>query len=55
MKDSNGAGIGFHREPASYKTMRDTVAVAIELQTEIFVDQCLDGVAVIVRDYRQWT
>ena len=29
-------------------------AIAIKLQTEIFVDQYLDGVAVIVRDHRQW-
>jgi hypothetical protein len=30
--DGNGAGIGFHGEPASYKAMRDAVSIAIELQ-----------------------
>jgi hypothetical protein len=33
--------------------MRNAVAIAIELQTKILVDQGLDGVAVIVRDHWQ--
>jgi hypothetical protein len=41
MVDGYGTGVGFHREPWSHKTMRDTVAIAIKLQTEIFVDQWL--------------
>ena len=53
MVDGDGTGIGFHREPVSDKAMRDTVAVAIELQAEIFVDQGLRSVPVIVRDHRQ--
>ena len=31
MVDSDGTGVGFHREPSSHKTMRDAVAIAIEL------------------------
>src|SRR5208283_3805356 len=53
MVDGDGTGIGFHREPVSDKTMRDAIAIAIELQPEIFVDQGLHRVTVIVRDHRQ--
>ena len=43
----------FTREPAADKAMRHAVAIAVELQAEIFVDQRLDGVAIVVRDDRQ--
>ena len=32
----------------------DTVTVAVERQTQVFVDQRFGGVAVVVRDDRQW-
>ena len=51
--DGDGTGVGFHRETAADKAMRHAVAIAIELQAQIFVDQRLDGVAIIIRDDRQ--
>ena len=53
MVDGNGTGIGFHRELLSHKAMWNAVAVAIEPQAEIFVDQRLCRVTVIVWDHWQ--
>ena len=51
MVDGDATGVGFHGEPASHKTTWDAVAVADKLQKEIFVDNGLDGVTVVVRDH----
>jgi hypothetical protein len=53
--NSDGAGIGLEGEAAAYKTWRHAVAVAIEVQTKIFVDERLDGIAIVIGDGGQGT
>ena len=48
LVNGDGAGIGFHREPVSDIAVRHAVSIAVELQSQIFVNKRLDGVAVIV-------
>ncbi len=43
----------FQRETAAGEAMRHAVAIAVELQSHVFVNQRLDGVAIIRRDDRQ--
>jgi hypothetical protein len=42
------AGIGFERESAAHKTRGHTVAVSIEVQTQVFVDERLHLVAIVI-------
>ncbi len=51
--DGDGTGIGFEREAAAYKTRGHTVAVSVEVQTEVFVDERLYLVAIVIGDDRQ--
>ena len=51
--DGDGTGIGFEREAAAHKTRGHTVAVPIEVQTEVFVDERLHLVAIVIGDDRQ--
>ena len=51
--DGDRTGVGLQRETAAGEAMRHAVAIAVELQSDIFVDQRLDGVAIIRRDDRQ--
>src|ERR1019366_9158772 len=53
--DGDRTGIGFEGEPASDETMRHAVAIAVELQTDVFMHQRLDGISVVGHDDRQRT
>jgi hypothetical protein len=49
----DGAGVSFYGQMAAHVALRDAVAIAIELQTKILVDEQFDAVAVIIRNDRQ--
>lgn len=52
--ESDGTGVGFYDQAPAHIAVRHTVAIAVELYTEIFVHQHLDMIAMIVRNDRQW-
>ncbi len=51
--DGDRTGVGLQCETAAGETMRHAVAIAVELQSHIFVDQRRDGVAIIRCNGRQ--
>src|SRR6266700_7830521 len=51
--DSDGTGISLESEQAADITVGYTAAVPIEVQAEIFMNECLDCVAMVVRNDRQ--
>jgi hypothetical protein len=51
--DRYGTGIGFECEAAAHKTWRHTVAIPLEVQTEVLVNQRLYLVPIVVGDDRQ--
>src|SRR5207247_5167238 len=53
--DGDGRRIRFHDEPAAHVTRRHTVAITVERQTEIFVHESVNIIAVVGRDGRQWS
>jgi hypothetical protein len=50
--DGQGLGVGLDGQPAADVTGWHTVAVAIELEAQIFADQSIGGVAVIGKQGR---
>ena len=48
MVNSHRTGIGFHSEPLPDITRRHAVLIAVKLQAQVFVDERLGGVAVVV-------
>jgi hypothetical protein len=51
--DGDRTGIGFEREAAAHKTRGHTVAVPIEVQTDVFVGERLHFVAIVIGNDRQ--
>jgi hypothetical protein len=51
----DGTGISFEGEAATYKTRGHAIAVPVEVQTEILVNERLDCVAIVIRDDGQGT
>ena len=51
--DGDRTGVGLQRETAADEAMGHAVAIAVELQAQVFVNQRLDGVAIILRNDRQ--
>jgi hypothetical protein len=52
--DSDGTGIGLENQAAAHIALGHTVAIAVELHTEVFVHEQFDAVTVIVRPDRSY-